>query len=261
MKRKRKILYGLCLLLLAGAGFTGFQLYKELRPRVLAEQLYEQVRNEAFPETERADGAAEQAADQAATVRTRPDFAVLKAWNPDVVGWIWGPGTDIDYPVVQGLDNEYYLNHTADGVRSVIGSIFMESKNQKDFSDDLTVLYGHHIREGRMFSSISGFKKQAYYEEHPYMILYTPEQDYRVELFAGQILNGQTGTFTLGFGEPEARRVWLDELLSFSTFQSRVTVEEEERLVALCTCSYEYQDARYVVYGVLRDLEEENDQK
>lgn len=255
MKKKRKLLYGLCLLLLTGAGFTGFQLYKELKPRVLAEQLYEQVRDVALPEPEGSGGEA----NQSVTERGRPDFAVLKAWNPDIVGWIWGPGTEIDYPVVQGADNEYYLNRTADGVRSVIGSIFMESKNQRDFSDDLTVLYGHHIREGRMFSSLSGYKKQVYYEEYPYMILYTPDQDYRVELFAGQVLNGRTGTFPLIFGEPEARKVWLDGLLSSSTFRSQVTLADGERLVALCTCSYEYQDARYVVYGVLRDLEEEDD--
>ena len=241
MKRKRKLLYGLCLLFLAGAGFTGFQLYKELKPRVLAKQLYEQVRNAAFQESE------------------RPDFAVLKAWNPDMVGWIRGPGTDIDYPVVQGADNEYYLNRTADGGRSAIGSIFMESENQSNFSDDLTVLYGHHISGGRMFSSLSGFKNQLYYEEHPYLILYTPKQDYRVELFAGQIVNGRTGTFPLIFGEPAARAVWLDELLSSSSFLSPVTLAEGERLIALCTCSYEYQDARYVVYGVLREWGEEDD--
>jgi len=255
MKKKRKLLYGLCLLFLAGIGFTGFQLYKELKPRVLAEQLYEQVRNVALLEAEGSGGKA----NQSLTERGRPDFAVLKAWNPDIVGWIWSPGTDIDYPVVQGADNEYYLNRTADGVRSVIGSIFMESKNQRDFSDDLTVLYGHHIREGRMFSSLSGYKKQVYYEEHPCMILYTPEQDYRIELFAGQILDGQTGTFPLVFGDLAKRKEWLDEVLSSSTFRSQAPVAEGERLVALCTCSYEYQDARYVVYGVLRDLEEEND--
>lgn len=257
MKKRRKLLYGLCLLFLAGAGFTGFQLYKELKPRFLAEQLYEQVRNSAFqePEGEEVDGRVA----EGVTERTKPDFAVLKVWNPDIVGWIWDPGTDIDYPIVQGVDNEYYLNRTVDGKRSVIGSIFMESKNQRDFSDDLTILYGHHIREGRMFSSLSGFKRQAYYEEHPYMILYTPEQDYRLELFAGQVLDGQTGTFPLVFGEPEARKEWLITTLSTSTFRSQVTVAEAERIVALCTCSYEYQDARYVVYGVLRDLEEENE--
>ena len=257
MKRKRKLLYGLCLLLLAGAGFTGFQLYKELMPRFLAEQLYEQVRNAALPQGAGPGGEV----NQSVTARARPDFAVLNAWNPDIVGWIWGLGTDIDYPVVQGADNDYYLYRTADGARSVIGSIFMESKNQRDFSDDLTVLYGHHIRGGRMFSALSGFKKEVYYKEHPYMILYTPEQDYRVELFAGQVLNGRTGTFPLIFGEPEARTVWLEELLSSSTFRSPVTLAEGERILVLCTCSYEYQDARYAVYGVLRDLEEDDDQK
>lgn len=249
MTAKQKLLCGLCLLFLAGTGFTGFRLYEELKPRVLSRRLYGQMRDAVF------DEAGDSLADK--TARTKPDFTALKAWNPDIVGWLWCPGSEIDYPIVQGVDNEYYLNRTADGVKSVMGSIFMESKNRGDFSDDLTVLYGHHIRGGQMFSSLSGYKKQDYYEEHPHMVLYTPEQDYRIELFAGQVLNGRTGTFPLVFGGPEARRVWLEELLSASAFQGGVTVAETGRIVALCTCTYEYQDARYAVYGVLRDLEEE----
>ena len=78
-------------------------------------------------------------------------------------------------------------------------------------------------------------------------------------LFAGQIIDGQTGRFPLLFGEEKERGEWLTERISTSSFQSSVQPEEGEQILALCTCSYEYNDARYVVYGVLRDLEEETD--
>lgn len=248
MKRRNVLLGTFLILCVAGAGFAGWNIYRELKPRIAAEQVYDQIRDMAFEE--KADGQSE--VDLEESVRSKPDFEALLAWNPDIVGWIWLPGTDIDYPVVQGQDNDYYLNHTTDHTRSVIGSIFMESKNSKDFQDDVTALYGHHIRGGRMFSSLSGYKEQAYYNEHPVIYLYTPDQDYVIELFAGEILNGATATLPLIFESMDARDTWLKALQKSSRFQSPVEIGEDDRFVALCTCSYEYNNARYAVYGVLR---------
>lgn len=239
---------------LGGAAFCGYNLYQELMPGIRAEQGYDMVRSLAFPDMDITPTEAEKHLREWEPV---PDFAALLAWNPDVKAWLHSPGTDIDYPVVQGEDNDYYLNHTADGQQSIIGSIFMESGNRDDYQDDVTVLYGHHIRGGRMFSSLSGYKNPSYYETYPYMYLYTPGQTFRVELFAGQILDGATGRFPLIFADETERTAWIREVLAVTTFDSGRRPADGERIVALCTCSYEYQDARYVVYGILRELEEE----
>ncbi len=253
MKKKRILLYGLVMVCLAGAGICGYQLYQEMMPRITAELGYKGVREMAFPQVPQAENAG---VAESGSVRQPPDFDALIAWNPDVRAWIWSPETDIDYPVVQGPDNDYYLNRTAYRNVSIVGSIFMESANDGEFKDDLTVLYGHHIRGGRMFSSLSGYKTQAYYETHPELYLYTPEQDYLVELFAGGILDGDTGRFPLNFTDEELREEWLAKIFSSSTFQSGRQPDPQDRLVALCTCTYEYQNARYVVYGILKELEE-----
>lgn len=256
-------LFMLCLslLCLAGAAFCGWKLYQEIRPRVLAEQMYGQVRERMFREADVLGKGDKDPGTEDILTGRKPDFETLLQWNPDIAGWIWSPGTDIDYPVVQGADNEYYLNHRADGVSSMIGSIFMESRNRKEFQDDVTVLYGHHIRGGRMFSSLSAYKTQSYYEEHPVMYLYTPDQDYRVELFAGEIRNGDNGSFPFIFEGAEERERWLKRILASSTFKSPAAVGEEERILALCTCSYEYNNARYIVYGVLKSMEEVRNEK
>ena len=253
MKRKG-LVYGLGLFCLAGVVVCGVQLYREFIPRYQAESLYEQIRMTAFSN---AQGDREK--DGSNVERSRqstPDFNALTTQNPDIKGWIYAPDTDIDYPIVQAADNDYYLYRTADQNRSIIGAIFMECKNRENFLDDVTVLYGHHIKGGRMFSSLSGYKTQSYYEAHPEMVLYTPDGTYQVLLFVGQVIDGQTGRFPLLFGEEKEREEWLSMLMNTSTFQSSVQPEEGERILALCTCSYEYTDARYVVYGVLRDLEE-----
>ena len=252
MSRRRNGFLGLGLMCVIGAGFCGWNLYQELIPRIKAEQGYDMIRAMAFNGGNTEFGLSGEAQDS----RILPDFDALMAWNPDIRGWIWGPDTDIDYPVVQGSDNDYYLDHTTDREKSIIGSIFIESKNRGDFYDDVTVLYGHHIKGGRMFSSLAGYKEQSYYELHPILYLYTPEANYRVELFAGHVLNGVTDEFPLDFESEEKRQDWIGQLVNSSTFTGGKEPGVNERILALCTCSYEYQNARYVVYGVLRAMDE-----
>lgn len=249
MKRRRKLPVLLTLLCLLGAAACIAAIWKEKKPQIEAEAAYEKLRRVAFIE---GGTKSKSPTDQSTEQRRVPDFATLTAWNPDIKGWIYSPGTDIDYPIVKGENNEFYLNHTADKKQSVVGSVFMEYKNHEAFEDEVTVLYGHHISGGRMFSSLSGYKKQSYYEKHPKMYLYTPDSANEILLFAGQILDGQSGRFPITFEAEREREEWLKQLLTASTFQSDIQPEAGERIVALCTCSYEYQNARYVVYGVLR---------
>lgn len=249
MRKQRGVFIILGLVCMIGAGIFGWNLYQELIPRIVAEQGYDHIRSIAYAESNREVGY-----EEAPTDMKSPDFDALLAWNPDIKGWIWSPDTDIDYPVVQGSDNDYYLNHTTDQKVSIIGSIFMESKNRGNFHDDVSVLYGHHIRAGRMFSALLGYKEQSYYENHPVMYLYTPEADYLVELFAGQVLDGSNVDFPLMFESDEKGQEWIGQLLNSSTFSSGHKPNAGDRILALCTCSYEYKNARYVVYGILEKL-------
>lgn len=247
---KRGWLYVAFLICLSGAVFFGLLLFREMRPRIEAEAEYEVIRKAAF-QTEPGD---EEKAEPEGYAW--PDFQKLGQLNPDTIAWIYGPDTVIDYPVVQGSDNTYYLNHTVDGTVSIVGSIFMECANKPDFTDDVTVLYGHHIKAGRMFSSLSGYKEQNYYEKHPFFLLYTPEQAWRLELFAGNIFSGQD-SIPIRFMNEKERQSWIEKKIQDSTFQSGKVPLEGERIVGLCTCTYEFSDARFIVYGTLKPLEEE----
>ncbi len=264
---KRVLLYLVCLICLAGAAGCGWMFYQEWKPRQAAETVYEAFRETAFggvsAEESTAAGQKETTGASADKGEQKPknrtgslDFETLKRWNPDVTAWIWIPGTGIDYPVVQGPDNEYYLNRTADRQQSIIGSIFMEYRNSQDFQDDVTILYGHHIRGGRMFSELSGYKNQSFYEAHPEVMLYTPDKTYRVELFAGHILDGAGTTFPLIFAKQADRQQWIASVRAASLFHSDTYVLPEDRILALCTCTYEYDNARYIVYGVLQEQTE-----
>ena len=181
------------------------------------------------------------------------DFDALRKTDPDVAAWLCGPDTVIDYPVMAATDYDYYLHHLPDGSWNANGTLFVDYNNAPDFSDELTVIYGHHMKSGKMFGSLNGYKNQAYYEEHPYMELYTEDGDYRIDLLYGCVI---------GAGEWRERAFMFKEnlqsLLAYAgentTFKSGAKYASGDKVVAMSTCSYEFDDARYVVIGVLHPV-------
>ena len=115
------------------------------------------------------------------------DFDSLRAVNPEIVAWLSIDDTNIDYPVVQHSDNDYYLHHLFTGEWNSSGCLFMDCNNLADFSDLHTIIYGHHMDNGSMFQNLMGYKGQSFYDEHPTAQLFTPGGTYTVEFFAGYV--------------------------------------------------------------------------
>ena len=178
------------------------------------------------------------------------DFDLLKTINDDSVAWLYGPDTEIDYPVMKAADYNYYISHLPDGTSNANGALFIDYNNSPDFSDRLTVIYGHHMKSGRMFGSLVGYKNQGYYNENPYMYLYTQQMNYRIDLMYGCVIDaGQWSERAFMYEEN------IGSLIEYAkqntTFESGVEYKEGDRVVALSTCSYEFDEARYVVLGIL----------
>ncbi len=211
--------------------------------------MYEQARSAVSAEAAEGD---EPAASGMPQDETAPeiDFAALRETNPEVVGWIFAEEGTISYPVVQGEDNDYYLTHLFNGEQNKLGSIFMDYRSSGDFSDQNTVLYGHNMKDGSMFSSLINYEEQSYYDDHPTMTLYTPEGAYTVELFAGVLTDADSEFIRRVFDGGDFQE-YLDLLREKSTFQGDVPIGPEDRIVTLCTCSYKYDDARYLLCGKL----------
>ena len=117
------------------------------------------------------------------------DFAALEGVNSDIVAWLYGADTGLNYPIVQAEDNDYYLYRLLDGTWNKNGTIFMDYVNRSDFSDQNTLVYGHHMKSGAMFGALVQYKKQEFYDAHPYLYLYTPQQSYRLDLIAGSVVD------------------------------------------------------------------------
>jgi len=179
------------------------------------------------------------------------DFEALTAVNADAAAWLYSPGTVIDYPVMKAKDYSYYLRRLPDGTGNANGSLFIDYNCAADFSDPLTVIYGHHMKSGRMFGSLKGYKDQEYYLKHPVIQLYTQQGNYRIELLYGCVI-GAGQWRERAFMYPENVGALLAYAAHNTTFRSSVKYEEGDRFIALSTCSYEFDNARYVVIGVLR---------
>ena len=114
------------------------------------------------------------------------DFDGLQRENPDVVGWIYCPGTVINYPVVQAADNEQYLSRMLDGSYHAAGTIFLDFRCNRSFQSCNSILYGHNMRDDSMFGTLESYEEQAYWTAHPTLYLLTPEADYEVQLLVGR---------------------------------------------------------------------------
>lgn len=239
--------------------FSGFQLYSYFTENRADEQLQQDLIGQAVVvATEPVQTVPEEGTVPATEPVEQPpisvDFTVLREQNPDVVGWIYCEGTIINYPIVQGEDNQQYLRRRYDGTKSTLGSIFLDFRNLSDFSDLNNLIYGHNIRSGQMFAPLMSYRDQAFYEEHPIMWLLTPDTAYRLDLIAGLVVPSDSEIYGI-YSYPEELMEGLEYVISHSTFTAGpVDLESVERIVTLSTCSYDFNDARYVVIGSMHEV-------
>lgn len=182
------------------------------------------------------------------------DLDSLSKINPDTVGWIGYNGFEIDYPIVQSKDNDFYLSHLFTLEKNKLGSIFMDYRNRSDFSDRNTIIFGHNMKDGSMFSSLTHYKQQNYYDLNPNILIESKDSKYRVDFFAGVIVDGSYESVRFTFKDDEDYLNYIDSLIKHSTFTSDVKISSNDRIVSLVTCSYEYNNARFALYGKLVEI-------
>lgn len=179
------------------------------------------------------------------------DWNALKNVNPDVQGWLYQKGTVINYPVVQGTDNDTYLHTRFDKQWSGGGTLFVDCRMEKDFKGFNSIIYGHHMKDGSMFRSIRGYTKEdGYYDKHKTLELATPHGNYHLVVFSAFITKAtDEDTYKMTYDEAEKQayidRAW--ERSELPITKNSVDVTKNDRLVTLSTCAYDYEEARYIV--------------
>lgn len=196
----------------------------------------------------------EQQAPMEDVVPIKVDFDVLKQTNEDVKAWLYCENTMINYPVAQAEDNDYYLHRLLNGNYNRGGTLFVEYSNQDDFSDWNTLIYGHNMKNNTMFGTLTDYNSQEYYDEHPVWYLLTPEGDYKIELIAGYVTDTSAEIYSIP-QSVEEKDALVESIMRKSTFATKAEISSEDRLITFSTCTYEYDEARYVLVGVLKKVE------
>ena len=180
------------------------------------------------------------------------DFSALREVSSDVLGWILVPNTRLSYPLVQGSDNSYYLNHTWRKSRNSVGAIFLECQNSRDLSDFNTIIYGHRMNNRSMFGTLHSYQDQSYWAKHPYLYITDDNGSHKYEIFAAYEVSVDGDTYRLSFSSDQSKQAFLDFCLTQSVIDTGVVPTVYDRIVTLSTCTGNGHDTRWVVQGVLK---------
>jgi len=180
------------------------------------------------------------------------DFAVLKEKNPDCIGWVFIPGTSIDFPVMQNSD--FYLKHDFDGNYTDYGLAFLDERCSLDSSDNL-IIYGHHMNDGSMFSGLLNYADEGYSAAHPQIILETEHgaETYQVAAVvraAGSYGPGEWSLFDQINISAGAFNTLVENLSERRLYDTGRELVFGDRLLTLVTCEYSQNNGRLAVIAV-----------
>lgn len=181
------------------------------------------------------------------------DFEKLLEMNSDVVGWIrFDEPSEINYPVVQGRDNEEYLKRTFEANTNKLGTLFVDVNNPGDFSGRNTFIYGHNMKNGSMFAQLLKYKDDSFYKEHPYFYIYTPDGKVRTyEIFSAGVVKDTSDSYIMDYADDAAFQTYIDYIKQQSAYPTSAEVTTASKIVSLSTCTNVRDDERFLVHGVM----------
>lgn len=244
-----KLLTGVFVSVFLISGWNLYQIHREYESgKEQYKNLMEHVSSEA------ADG---EDTDQIQNVSQCPevDFEELRKINSDVAAWLSIDGTQINYPVVHGDDNDFYLNHRFDGQYNSAGCLFLDVENDGSFQQTNQIIYGHYMKNQSMFHNLTNYKEQSYFDEHPEGWLITSTGAYRLKFFTGYVSDVYGDAWNIKLSEDEAAD-WLNDCKEKSVFSSDVVPDSESKILTLSTCSYEFENARFVLQAIMQPVNE-----
>lgn len=248
-KKEKRGIFGTVILIVALCvfGFSAFQLFQIFKGYKTGEDEYDDLQKVAITKEE---------TDEDGKKSYTVDFDALREINPDVVAWIrFEEPAVINYPLVQGRDNEEYLHKTFKGYDNTVGTIFINVGNHPDFNDVNTIIYGHYMYNGTMFNELEEYKEEAFYKAHPFFYIYTPdglERKYQI-YSAGEVLDTSEG-YTYEFADDAAFEHFVQTTKAASWYDTGLIPAVGDRIVTLSTCTRESNDNRTAIHGVLVEV-------
>ena len=178
----------------------------------------------------------------------------LSAEHSDSVAWLYIPDTNIDYPIMQSGDNEYYTHRAADGSYLYAGSLFMDYRCSSDFSDFNSVIYGHNMGNGTMFADIPNYENEEYFMEHSYGWLTTDDNVRLIDFFAVARTVDTSGLYLAD----STFEKWDSQLRNCASIYKEIGISEEDNLITLSTCTSVEGNSRTILVGKIIENREDD---
>ena len=262
MKKKKKttniILNVLIFVLVGVALFSGYKLISTLNEYKKGRQEYDDIREQMIIEP--TDQPQQEGNEDPGPIWVddgylRFDYNGLLRVNPDFKCWIDIPGTIISYPVVQASDNNYYLRRTFTGQYNVGGVIFMDCMCPADLTGRNTVIYGHRMNDGSMFTDLKKFLNASFARENDEIRLYRADGVYVYKIFAAYKSDALSDWYYPGFNSDAEFESWLRTQKGRSDVIFDMMPVAEDRIITLSTCVGSWDElGRYIVQAVLVDV-------
>ncbi|MCR5734439.1 MAG: sortase [Lachnospiraceae bacterium] len=243
----------LCVLIAVfGMGFAGYQIYSIQSEYSAAEQEYENLTKytrvidaaeieemsvEEPPQKKKKKEELARNFTRSSFPNIEVDFDGLSEENPDIVAWLYMGSVDINYPVVRGEDNEYYLHHTFEDMENGSGCVFMDSEVNPDLTSWNTFFYGHNMKNGTMFGSLKRLlREDGLYESDPYVYVFMREGIYRYKIFSYYLDKPDSKMYYTCKTFKEYRQ-YVRTALEMSQHECNVPATENDNMITLVTCS------------------------
>ncbi len=166
------------------------------------------------------------------------DFKKLKSQNQDIAGWIYIRGTTIDYPIVQGKDNEEYLHQDFNKKKSSSGTIFLDNNCKKDFTSDNNIIYGHHMKNGTMFAQLLKFREKSFLKKHNEIMIFTPDRTIHLKVISAYAQKAQN-KIPVTFANDKQKKAYIKKIESMSEQTIKTFRINDSHIYTFVTCSYE----------------------
>ena len=176
------------------------------------------------------------------------DFKKLKSQNQDIAGWIYIRGTTIDYPIVQGKDNEEYLHQDFNKKKSSSGTIFLDNNCKKDFTSDNNIIYGHHMKNGTMFAQLLKFREKSFLKKHNEIMIFTPDRTIHLKVISSYAQKAQN-KIPVTFANDKQKKAYIKKIESMSEQTIKTSRINDSHIYTFVTCSYEGEDNRTYVHA------------
>jgi len=216
-----------------------------------SEKIYEKSRAENFHVSEEEQEAISSDESEVHFPDVFVDFNALKETNPDIVGWLWIPGTELSYPLLRAENNSKYLNLSYDLQSTNSGGIFMDCRNSPDFTDGNTVIYGHNMKSGGMFGTLKDFSDIDYLRENTDLYIFTETEVFKYRIFAAYKTEADSLSYTRSFSD----KFCFEDLIGYIKSSAGENIcrapGEASVLVTLSTCTSARRTERFVVHACL----------